>query len=318
MASVRRWVLVGITAAWLAILMTSCGSPPVASRKTTTTAATVATTSTTFVSPTSTATTQPLPGVVADCDAPGNAANDTSTKPPSIIIACGSTPLTFQNLSWASWTTNSATGAGQLSEDDCTPDCAGGTFHQYGASVTLTTVVSSINGPVFSVIDATYPNGGPDGKASDSFSLPVPPPPSSTCSAGQLQGSVGALAGSGNFSEEFVGFTNVSSQGCHMEGFPGFDLLDSSGTSIINASRGCPWAPAGWCFTTPDYIYLRPHNGSASFGLVWQSTAEPGQTCSESASALVTPPNAYDHLTLALEITVCGEPLRLAVGTVQY
>ena len=313
MASVRRWVLVGIMAALLAIFMTGCGSTPSASRKTTTTMA-----ATTTTSHTSTATTQPLPGVVADCDAPGNAANDTSAKPASIIIACGSTPLTFQDLSWASWTMSSATGTGQLSEDDCTPDCAGGTFHQYEASVTLKTVVSSINGPVFSVIDATYPDGGPDREASGTFSLPVPPPPSPTCSASQLRPSEGAPGGSGRFSEEFIGFTNVSSQGCHMEGFPGFDLLDSSGTSIVNASRGCPWAPAGWCPTALDYIYLRPDSGSSSFGLVWRSTAEPGQACTESASALVRPPNAFDHLTLSLEIAVCGEPPQLGIGTVGY
>jgi len=316
MASVRRWVRVGSMAALSAILTAGCGRTPSASRKTTTT--TAATTPTTTASPTATTTTQPLPGVVANCDAPGNAANDTTARPPSIIVACGSTPLTFQDLSWASWTMSSAAGAGQLSEDDCTPDCAGGTFHQYEASVTLKTVVASINGPVLSVIDAKYPDGAPDGEATGTFSLPVPPPPSPTCSASQLQGSVSGPGVSGDFSEEFVGFTNMSSQGCHMEGFPGFDLLNSSGTSIINASRGCPWAPAGWCPTALDYIYLRPDDGSASFGLVWQSTAEPGQTCMESASALVTPPNAFDHLTLSLEIAVCGEPLQLGVGTVGY
>jgi hypothetical protein len=209
-------------------------------------------------------------------------------------------------------------GAGQLWENDCTPDCAGGTFHHYDASVTLTTVVVSINGPVFSVIKASYPNGGPDGKARGKFSLPVPPPPSPTCSASRLQVSVSAPGVSGSFSAEYVQFTNVSSQACHMEGFPGFDLLDSSSTSIINASRSCAWALAGWCPTMADYLYLPAHDGTAFFDFAWQSTPEPGQTCPESASARVTPPNAFDHLTLPLQIAVCGEPLRLGVGTVDY
>jgi hypothetical protein len=99
-------------------------------------------------------------------------------SPASIIIACADDGIGFQDLSWTNWTTSSAMGTGRLWKNDCTPDCAGGTFHHYDASVTLTTVVVSINGPVFSVIKASYPNGGPDGKARGKFSLPVPPPPS--------------------------------------------------------------------------------------------------------------------------------------------
>lgn len=257
-----------------------------------------------------------LPGVVANCTAPGNAAYDTTTKPTSIVIACADAGVGFQDLSWTSWTTSSAMGAGQLWKNDCTPNCAQGTVHRYAAFVSLTTIVGSINGPVFSAANANYPNGGPNGQASGMFSLPVPPPVTPVCSAEQLQGSVSNPGGAAT-SQEFVQLTNVSSQPCHMQGFPGLDLINSSGTSIVNAGRGCPWASAGSCATQLDYVSLPAHGGAASFGFAWQSTPAPGQQCPESASALVTPPNAFDHLTLPLQIAVCGDPLRLGVGTVQ-
>jgi uncharacterized protein DUF4232 len=259
-----------------------------------------------------------LPGVVANCTAPGNAADNTSAEPMSIVIACADAGIRFQNLRWTSWTLSSAMGTGQLSENDCTPSCAQGTFHQYQTSVSLSNVLASINGPVFSVLKATFPTGGPNVEGSEQFSLPVPPAPTPTCSANELQGSVSGPGISGNFSDEDVQFTNVSSQACHMEGFPGFDLLNASGDSILNAGRGCPWAPPGWCATTADYINLPAHGGTASFSFAWQSTPAPNQTCSQSGSALITPPNAFDHLRVPLAIQVCGEPLNLGVGTVEY
>ena len=178
--------------------------------------------------------------------------------------------------------------------------------------------MSSINGPVFSFVNASYPGGGPKGESSARLSLPIPPPPSPSCSASQLRGTLTAAGISGPFSVEYVQFTNVSPRACHMEGYPGFDLRDGSGRSIVDASRGCSWAPAERCPTLPDYVHLPAYNGVAFFGFLWQSTPQPGQTCPLSVSALVTPPNAFDHLALPVHIAVCGEPLRLGVGTMQY
>ncbi|MCL2395404.1 MAG: DUF4232 domain-containing protein [Acidimicrobiaceae bacterium] len=241
----------------------------------------------------------------------------TTTDPTQIIMACGDGGEVFQGLSWTSWGASSASGTGQLSVNDCTPYCAAGTFHQFQASVTLTSVINSIKGPVFSVVNVIYPNGGPNGEASGTFSLPVPPIPTPTCTASQVQPWVSPESTPGTYTFVTIKFTNVSSQECHMEGFPGFDLLDGSGASIVNAGRGCPWAPDAWCPTMQDaYETLSANGGSASFPLVWQSTPDPGQTCPESASALVTPPNAFDHLTLPLQISVCGAPPNLGVGVV--
>jgi hypothetical protein len=92
------------------------------------------------------------------------------------------------------------------------------------------------------------------------------------------------------------------------------ELLGAAGNSILNATRSCPGT---LCPTQPDYLYLTAQGGSAFFDLVW-TTPVSGQACSQSTSALVTPPNAYDHLTLPLDITVCGQPPIVGIGTVQY
>lgn len=281
----------------------------------TSTASTPATTPTTAAE-SSAATAGPLPSVVANCEMSAGAANAAATEPPAIDLACADGGLSFSDLSWTSWTSRSAEGTGQLSENDCTPDCADGTVHQFEASVTLTGVVNSIKGPVFSIINASYPNGGPNGEASGTFSLPVPPTPSPICTASQVQPWVSPENTYGLFSSVDIQFTNVSSEECHMEGYPGFDLLDGSGTSIVNAGRGCPWALGAYCTTTSTYAGLSAHGGTAMFQLAWQSTPQPGQTCPESASAAVTPPNAFDHLTIPLQIAVCGDPLNLGLGTV--
>ena len=39
------------------------------------------------------------------------------------------------HLRWASWTRTQATGSGAVWLDDCTPDCAGGTFTAHGVEV---------------------------------------------------------------------------------------------------------------------------------------------------------------------------------------
>ena len=272
------------------------------------------TTSTTGVAP------QALPGVVADCIGAPPQNTAVSVKPFTIFLACGDGGILFENLSWTNWTTSSAAGAGQLSQNDCTPDCAQGTFHQYMASLTLTTVLASINGPVFSVAAVTYPDGGPGGKASDQFSLPVPPPPSPSCLASQLRVSLppSGPGSGGNYEDRLVLLTNQSSQDCHLQGFPGLELVDGAGRTMADAERGCPWAPQIPCPTTAQYVDLSADGGSASFILVYQYVATPPtESCPDSATAVITPPNAFGHLTLPVQIPVCSPPPQIAVGVVQ-
>jgi hypothetical protein len=237
-------------------------------------------------------------------------------KPTSIVLACADDGIRVEDASWTNWMATTAQGAGAIWENDCTPSCAAGTFHYYPASITLLGVQSSMEGPVFSQLVANYEAPGPNGMATEQFSLFTPPEPTLTCAARELQASAIPTTTSGNFS-----FTYVHSKmpvPSLVICFPGFDVLAASGRSIINANRGCRTTIAGPCPTTPSDIYLSANGGTANFIVVWQSTPVGGQTCPESTSALITPPNAYDHLTLPLQISVCGQPLSLGIGTVDY
>jgi hypothetical protein len=100
-----------------------------------------------------------------------------------------------------------------------------------------------------------------------------------------------------------------------MDGFPGVELLSASGEVITNAARACVYLQ---CSTTLSNVVVQPGE-FAHFVFVWRDNPQgPAQTsCPESATALVTPPNAYDHLTVPLHIAPCGVPPVFGVGTVQ-
>jgi hypothetical protein len=77
-----------------------------------------------------------------------------------IYTGDGSGYLTI--TTWSSWSRAGATGTGYDHLDDCTPDCADGTFHIYPASFTFSNAVSCGGRFVFSVlrIDAIGEPGG--------------------------------------------------------------------------------------------------------------------------------------------------------------
>ena len=58
----------------------------------------------------------------------------------------------FGHLHWSSWTTSQALGSGAVWLDDCTPDCAGGTFHAVPAKLRA----FRPSGPIFTRLTITY------------------------------------------------------------------------------------------------------------------------------------------------------------------
>lgn len=108
-------------------------------------------------------------GVIADCSL------TATMKPTAIGIACGDGGIGLRDLSWTSWTSTRATAAGTLYENDCRPDCAGGTFHDYPATITLSDVVGSTVGRLFSHMHVVYTGAGPQGQTSDDFDVPLVP-----------------------------------------------------------------------------------------------------------------------------------------------
>lgn len=120
--------------------------------------------------------------------------------------------------------------------------------------------------------------------------------------------------GAGGYSSGAVTLINEGTRTCVLDGYPGVELLDSHGTLITNAARHCTYIQ---CPTSLTRVALAPGH-SAHFAYVWQdSPPERQKTCPESATALVTPPNAYDHRAVPLHIAPCGLPAVFGVGTVQ-
>jgi hypothetical protein len=99
--------------------------------------------------------------------------------PTTIVIACADDGIGLQNLRWTAWSTTSAAGTGTLRLNLCTPDCANGTIAYYPASVTLSKVVDSADGPVFTLVSLTYPKAAPTkvtGQVMSQFTLFYPSP----------------------------------------------------------------------------------------------------------------------------------------------
>ncbi len=62
----------------------------------------------------------------------------------------------FGHLQWSSWTANQAYGSGAVWLDNCTPDCASGTFSPSAVKVH----VFRPHGPIFTRLTLTYTYGG--------------------------------------------------------------------------------------------------------------------------------------------------------------
>jgi hypothetical protein len=121
--------------------------------------------------------------------------------------------------------------------------------------------------------------------------------------------------GAGGYYGGAVTLVNQGARACVLDGYPGVELLDGHGRVITNAARHCAYIQ---CPSSPARVVLAPGH-VAHFAYVWQDNPpEPRQTvCPESATALVTPPNAYDHQAVPLHIAPCGIPPVFGVGTVQ-
>ena len=111
--------------------------------------------------------------MLADCTSPPPLS--LSVEPPSIVVACADNGMGAEDLSWTSWTATTASATGEFWENDCTPYCAEGTIKLYPASIALSGVQSSGDGPAFTVMTATYSGAEPNGHPTDTFGLEVPP-----------------------------------------------------------------------------------------------------------------------------------------------
>jgi hypothetical protein len=117
---------------------------------------------------------------------------------------------------------------------------------------------------------------------------------------GQGNGGAGTL-------EVPITFTNTGSTTCSLFGYPGMQLKNSAGTNIPTTvvrggvTFGTPAANA-----SPSRVTLGKGQ-QAQFTVHYSDVPVGNETsCPTSASALVTPPNDYSQLTVALQIGPCN------------
>lgn len=84
-------------------------------------------------------------------------------QPATILVVCGVATTTVTGVKWTSWTATGASGTGTVH----LTGQSGGT----PANLSLSAVVSTPNGPQFSVLEATWTGASPDGKPSEVFHL---------------------------------------------------------------------------------------------------------------------------------------------------
>jgi len=183
---VGRRSSLALSCAAIATLLASCASNSASPGRaaqhhavTTTSRALARTGSTTSVPaatttvPSSTTTSLPSgPGVLANCTAPPP--QSLQVEPSSITVACADAGIGAKDLVWSSWTATTATAGGEVWENDCTPTCAGGTIKLYPASITLSSVQATRDGPAFTAMTATYSGAEPNGHPTDTFGLETP------------------------------------------------------------------------------------------------------------------------------------------------
>ena len=138
------------------------------------------------------------------------------------------------------------------------------------------------------------------------------------CATAALTGSVVGSSGAAGTIETTVALRSTATVPCTLGGYPGLQMLAASGaplpTTVVR--RGC------YSFTSmaPTTVTLAPGQ-SAVFNIGYSDVPVGTETtCPTSASAQVTPPNAFDHLVIGAALAPCGggtlvvSPVFLAAG----
>jgi hypothetical protein len=100
------------------------------------------------------------------CTKPGQ------VKPSKIILACGDGNTVAQKLHWQKWGTGTAQAKGTLHQNDCTPYCAEGKFHDYPAHFALSDTVHADGRTYYTEVTVTFIGKRPRSFAKRSFSTP--------------------------------------------------------------------------------------------------------------------------------------------------
>lgn len=83
------------------------------------------------------------------------------SKPASLVISCADDNYLLVGLRWRTWGSAAATASGTARVNDCTPDCAGGRFHDYPVTVTASTLTRCGVTPVYARLTIAYAGSRP-------------------------------------------------------------------------------------------------------------------------------------------------------------
>lgn len=90
-------------------------------------------------------------------------------EPKTLLVVCGVNTTTVTNVTWTSWSAAGATGSGTVNLH------GSGQQGSAPATLALSNVVQTGNGPQFSVLQVTWTATSPDGHPTDQFKLAVAP-----------------------------------------------------------------------------------------------------------------------------------------------
>ena len=92
--------------------------------------------------------------------------SEQAIEPSSIVLACADGNARLQNLVWSAWGQDEAQAGGDYVINDCTPSCAGGTFHQYPGTVILGDVGNVRGTDYFTALTVQFSGTSPSGARS--------------------------------------------------------------------------------------------------------------------------------------------------------
>ncbi len=114
-----------------------------------------------------------------------------------------------------------------------------------------------------------------------------------------------------------VGLKSTSATPCILGGYPGLQLVSSAGTPLPTTVV----RKGNYSFTQMAPMTVTLANGQSAFFNIGYSDVPTGTAaCPTSASVEVTPPNAFDHLSVTAALSPCGggtmtvSPVFLATG----
>jgi hypothetical protein len=169
----------------------------------------------------------------------------------------------------------------------------------------------------------TTTRGGGSGTGSTSTTAPSTTTTTSSgppmCTTNALSAAISGSSGAAGTIETTITLKSSSAAPCVLNGYPGLGLVASDGSTLpSNVVR-----KGNYSFTAmaPTTVTLTAGQ-SAYFNIGYSDVPVGSETsCPSSASLEVTPPNAFDHLTIPATLAPCGggtlvvSPVFLSTGS---